>query len=487
MVRTKLKHRMILCLLLLTGFLWIPAHAGFAAPGEQPVPSGFELVRSAQGVAIYKKAYPNGSPDYVQVADLSLGGQVRLLHGEIAVPGQGAGVYGGDNPRFNRKSIKQFWNELSSSIEGAFCVSNGQFFRLADSPSPLPFPLKVDGQVLTDGYGIQEFPDQKLMLEIWPDRMDIRELTKENLYSSSAPDIVAGLTEDAEKASKKAVGRTFVGLADRDGDRQFEVLYIFNTQVARPSAAADVLRSFGAERVMMLDGGGSTQLVCQDEVYINTDRLIPQAIGIAAGSLPPYAASLASQNETPLIVAGEPQNIPVVVRNKGSETWQPADTQVLVEGSDKRLRASISLLTPVSSGEQATINWQIPAIDQSGLQRVKISLAYQGEIFPLPAGEFDLLVLPPVLMDKAAEIQAKLAEWSGQPGLDLAAQVQGWLYEQQAQPVVQTQQADIQASAPAVRKQVKIEFSDIVWIPLLMIPIVALMMAVIRQSQQSFS
>jgi len=262
-----------------------------AAPGDLQIPDGFTLVSSKGAVALYQKNYPNGSPDYVQVADLSQGAQVGVLHGQIVDSGQGQGVYGGDNPRFGRESIQQFWHDFSAANDGAFCISNGQFFRLADSPTPLPFSLKVDGQVLTDGYGIKEFPDQKLMLEIWPDRLDIRDLSKGNLYGSSAPDIVAGLTEDAEKASKLAVGRTFVGILDQNNDGRFETLLVFNTTIARPPAAASVLRGFGAQKVMMLDGGGSTQLVCNGKPLIDTDRLIPQAIGIAAGTAPAVVAS----------------------------------------------------------------------------------------------------------------------------------------------------------------------------------------------------
>jgi hypothetical protein len=44
--------------------------------------------------------------------------------------------------------------------------------------------------------------------------------------------------------------------------------------------AAQVLRDFGAEQVMMLDGGGSTQLSCKGEDYVSSDRLIPQALGV---------------------------------------------------------------------------------------------------------------------------------------------------------------------------------------------------------------
>jgi hypothetical protein len=465
---------------------------GHAAIGDPPVPPGFKLLSSAEGVSFYKKDYTNGSPDFVQVADLSLGAQVGVLHGKIINSGSGEGVYGGDNARFSRLSIRQFWNQFASSNDGAFCVVNGQFFRLADSPTPLPFPLKQGGEILTDGYGIKEFPGQKLMLEIWPDHLDIRELSQKNLYSSTAPDIVAGLTEDAEKASKKAVGRTFVGIDDRDGDHQYETLLVFNTQIAKPPAAAEVLRNFGADKVMMLDGGGSTQLVCKDQTYINTDRLIPQALGIASGSLPPLAASLVAPTDVQIAVAGEKESYSITVRNRGAQTWKPADTQLLIDdGTNNRLRTSVSLLQEVSTGEKAEFSWNVPASIQGGFYQVGVSLAYRGELFPLETGQVKLLVLPADLKDSIPDLENKLVEWSALDENSFADQVRAWI-DQRHQLTAgigggSDQLADntisraniIQPTVP----QGSIQITDVIWIPVLMIPIVGIIILVIRKMQ----
>ena len=122
---------------------------------------------------------------------------------------------------------------------------------------------------------------------MWDDQVEILSLTAQNLYESTAPNIIAGLAEDAPKSPNKYVGRTFVGIKDKDGDLQFETVLIFNTLTARQVDAAEALRSLGAEKVMMLDGGGSTQLICQNVSYIESERLIPQAIGVlAAGPSP---------------------------------------------------------------------------------------------------------------------------------------------------------------------------------------------------------
>ena len=150
--------------------------------------------------------------------------------------------------------------------------------------------MKASGNIVSDGYALNEFPDKKLILELWPDRASITSLTQENLYSSSAPDIVAGLTETASKRIDHYVGRTFIGVDDRDSDGSAETVLIFNSQLSRQKDAAQVLGDFGADKVMMLDGGGSTQLLCQGKSYISSDRYIPQAIGVIAASGDPPAS-----------------------------------------------------------------------------------------------------------------------------------------------------------------------------------------------------
>jgi hypothetical protein len=266
-------------LLLLT----ISVQQAFAESPDPVVPPGFAMVRSDTGVALYQKNYPGGSPDFVQVIRLDQGAVLKPLITSIADLRQGKGVYGGSDARFRSQSLTAYWGQLSATYPTAFCVANGQFFYMKEYPTRLPFPLKIDGEIVTDGYGIKDFPDQKLMLELWSGRADITPLSKEALYTSTAPDIIAGLTEDAPKQKKRYTGRTFVGLDDLDGNGYYETLLVLTTKTARQIDAAKVLRSFGAAKVMMLDGGGSTQLSCQGDSYIFSERILPQVIGILAG------------------------------------------------------------------------------------------------------------------------------------------------------------------------------------------------------------
>jgi hypothetical protein len=250
------------------------------------VPEKFQLLLSSLGAELYQKQYAGGNPDFVQVIDLSKGAKLVLLHGDVQELRPEKGVFGGNDARFNSKTLGQYWYQLALHYKNPFCVTNGQFFYMLEYPTRLPFPLKVDGQILTDGYDDKNFTGQELILELWDDQADIRPLTRSSLYTSTAPDILAGLAGDARKSPDKYVARTFIGVMNREADGKYRTVLIFNTQTARQADAAQVLRDFGAAKVMMLDGGGSTQLICRKTDYISSDRLIPQAIGVVAGS--PY-------------------------------------------------------------------------------------------------------------------------------------------------------------------------------------------------------
>ena len=79
------------------------------------IPSDFYLLDSAPGVQLYRKDYPGGSPDYVQVVDLNQGASMKLLHGEIHDPRTGEGVYGGNDAKLVTRSLNHYWNGITST------------------------------------------------------------------------------------------------------------------------------------------------------------------------------------------------------------------------------------------------------------------------------------------------------------------------------------------------------------------------------------
>lgn len=442
------------------------------------VPAGFDLVGSNLGIEFYRRNYSGGSPDYVQIVHLNLGASVRLLHGDITDSGSGRGAYGGNDARFVRKSIGQFWNDAVSTSSAAFCVSNGQFFKMAESPARLPFSLKRDGQVLTDGYGINEFPGQKLMLEIWSDRVDIRELSAEALYNSGAPNIVAGLTEDAEKASKKAVGRTFIGINDEDSNGQSEILMVFNTRTAKPSAAADVLRSFGADQVMMLDGGGSTQLICQGNILIDTERAIPQGLATFAATGPVYAANF-SRSAIANITEGVDRRISVRAANTGTATWTSGISRLALSFDTNQMQYFIDLTGDVQPGEAVELIWEIPNEFSAGTYQADIALVNGDQHYTYQPGAITFTILPLSQSDPSAA--------RGGAGISPSTSEKAWLSEWFAERFNKPEEPELVEPSKTVSNlpRGKVEFGNIIWVPLFMFPLLAFVIIIVMNIQRS--
>ncbi|NEP88257.1 MAG: phosphodiester glycosidase family protein [Okeania sp. SIO2C2] len=268
--------------LFLTTFLLITINFFSSQNAESKSPNplslGFQIINNSQGTTLYQKDL-----DYVQTVNLSQGAKINFIYGNIRDLGTKKGAYGGNDPQFERQKISQVWSNLYSENSSLFCITNGQFFRNDKNTSTgLAFPVKSDGIIVSDGYaGEIEFPDEKLMLEVWKDRALITKFQPNNLQLSTAPNLIVGLQENADKGVEDKTGRTFIGIKDKDGDRLNETILIFTSKKATQPHAAQVLKSFGATQVIMLDGGGSTQLICQGNNYITSPRTIPQMIVIA--------------------------------------------------------------------------------------------------------------------------------------------------------------------------------------------------------------
>ena len=290
MIRLKKILLVSLVIFVLSSLAWLAVRADSRSLQGDVVPDGFRLLKEVIGVRLFKKDYKNGTPDYVQVVQLDQGASLKLLHGKVTETRPGKGAFGGNDARILSQSLAKYWAGLNGQSASVFCVTNGQFFYMPESPTRLTLPLKTNGEVITDGFGADQFVGKRLMLELWPDHADIRELNGAALYASSAPEILGGLTVDANRRAKQRVGRTFAGVDDRDGNGLYETVMLFNTRTALQTDATSVLQSFGADKVMMMDGGGSTQLMCQGESIISSERLIPQAIAVFAGTGPVLAA-----------------------------------------------------------------------------------------------------------------------------------------------------------------------------------------------------
>lgn len=239
--------------------------------------NGFREVSSAPGVTLFQK-----NNEYVHIVSLEKGGGVRLLYGELSK--------GIDEPQFTRQNIGDWWKKWSSSEPKAFSLMNSQFFNTSNPQvAALAFSTKANG-VVYEGYGDKrEFLGSKMLLRIG-EKHTIVQPYNDNprvLARFPEPNIIVGLRADANKQSSRRLGRTFIaGLPEGK-------LLIFTSSTATQRYAERILVAFGADwgNALMLDGGGSTQLVHKGKIVVPQQesdveialRKLPQALGIVAG------------------------------------------------------------------------------------------------------------------------------------------------------------------------------------------------------------
>lgn len=243
----------------------------------------FVQIQNATGVQLFKKDVTSGNTDYVQIIDLSAGAYLEFDAGDVT---SGAGTA---NPHFTREAIGDVWNEKLNQSPNVFSVTNAQFFNAGLSPStPLAFPVKEGGSMVSQGYDNAAFPGEKLFLPVWSNNADIISYDGQptSVINSTADQGIVGLHREANKNPTSNTGRTFVGVSDEDGDGQYEKVLIFTSKTATQAYAAQKLNDFGVEfdKILMLDSGGSTQMICEGTNYVSSTRLIPQSIIVYAAS-----------------------------------------------------------------------------------------------------------------------------------------------------------------------------------------------------------
>ena len=266
------------------------AYSGSSSSSSFSVP-GFTPIKSAKGVNLYGSA---DKSDYLQVVDLSQGASIKLQTGQRTGDSQKGAAYGGINPQLPLQSIQDAWTGFSSNYSSnAFSISNGAFFAqswqqyYAHSDTEIAYPLKINDQVF-DGYGKNEYTNEKRKLEIWNDQARITDFDNNDINSikdSSAPMVIVGLKDTADINKDQQIGRTFVGVEDRDNNGTNETVILLNSKEKTQAQATQILKKFGANQVMMLDGSGSSQLIAQGQNFLKgDDRWIPQTIGVVSGS-----------------------------------------------------------------------------------------------------------------------------------------------------------------------------------------------------------
>lgn len=239
-------------------------------------PPGYREEQAARGVTLWRK-----HREYVQVVSPRRGARLKLLAGRI-MPSEIQGT------AFERMDMREWWTEWSKMDEAAFSVFNGQFFDMSDPvKGPIAFSIKIDG-VVHPGYGDGvEYPQGKMVLLLNENGYDVRPYADDaaTLFNRPEREAIVGLKPDMSKNAATRLGRTFVGVAPNGN------AIVLTSPGATQRYATRILLAFGADRqkIIMLDGGASTQLVADGKLLTQAKRgqaprAVPQAIGVASAA-----------------------------------------------------------------------------------------------------------------------------------------------------------------------------------------------------------
>jgi hypothetical protein len=228
--------------------------------------------------------------DLSQGAQLDLAGAIALDPSDTEAHPSAAYDTQRD-PHVPPRSLSDHWQAIRTAHpDRAFAAINGQFFGA--TPVRLAFPVKAGGEIISGGYaGSGEYDGEKMMLAIAGQTATIAPFPETgspgNPLFSSIPDLIVGLHPCADKGRDRVVGRTLIGIADRDGNGLAETLLIVVASHATQADAILTLQRFGAIAAVMLDGGGSSQSLALGQIYLASSdrhpRAIPHAIGLLSG------------------------------------------------------------------------------------------------------------------------------------------------------------------------------------------------------------
>jgi hypothetical protein len=239
--------------------------------GAPEIPTGYQALLDTPGVRVFKNSERES---YVTVINLNRAEAIDLTGKYTDAP----------NGKVAPRSMAQFWQDgvsQNTSKRRARVVINGAFFAKYNQPTPIAFGLKSAGTVISYGYGLDEFPglNQTVAWNNETKQARIDNYDRATFDNPQFPEVVGALTETAGKRANRPLARTFIGVKDTDGDGKNETIVVFSSKAAKQVDAVLALKSFGAQRVAMLDGGGSTGLVIDGKRSIDSGTSVPHAIG----------------------------------------------------------------------------------------------------------------------------------------------------------------------------------------------------------------
>ena len=229
-------------------------------PSSQPK-SAFQSTSLAPGIKMWTNT---ATKTYVIEADLSQA-ELRSLSGAPTPTG-----------KVGQFKFEEFWakNKSQGNLQ---VLINGTFFQTYNQPTGIAFGLKQDKQLITYGYGLNEFPDKTMTVAWSNDKISIEPYNR-STFDGTIPNVVGALAPTAGKNANRLLPRTFIGVKHQHGKTGTVLLFISPSSSQRE--AEQTLQTFGAEDIAMLDGGQSTGLIVGGKTMMQPRTRIPQTIGI---------------------------------------------------------------------------------------------------------------------------------------------------------------------------------------------------------------
>lgn len=412
-----------LLLTLLVPALMLSARPATASPAAQQIPPDFYAVAEAPAVTLYRKDYPGGTPDYVLVVNLAHHAAVEVLTGQTTTPSQDAAA-----PSFPPQPLDNFWTNFQSGDEDAFCVIGGPFFP--NEPLNDRLGVKSNGILRRAGATTAEAGAPLVMLEVWDDSARINPYTETAFQQSAAPLVIVGLSPQAERQPQTFTSRSLLGVHDRDGDGAFETLLVFVSKTTRQPDAVEVLRSFGAQEILLLADGEAAQINCQGLPYVFAEGQLPVALGVAAGFIADYEAALVRHTEWPIAAEGESVKVEIVVRNNGSQIWQPGEVYLANLRNDWGAGSRLEIGAAVAAGETVSFSFGSQPFKRPGVYTSQWTIQRNGQNISTRPIVVNAVILPQELASRKQELEDQVRQWARQKLDNIEELILSWIESQ---------------------------------------------------------
>jgi hypothetical protein len=265
----------------------------------QTIGGGFEPtpIETAPGIKLWRKTKNvNGVSEYIQEIDLSAGATIAFLTGSNPTAT-------GTTPRppIRNEYFSTFWSMYQTNPK-LFSITNGTFAEQgsAGTSSQVSFAIKNGYTIRTCGYDNNNGLAKRILrifnsyatitafnpcptadLRAW--QCNAFEPVRDAI-GTTVPTALVGFDPavNANGRMDQPIGRTYVGIKDKNGDGLKETVLIYTCSNATQSQAYQALLNVGASKIIMYDGSGATNMRTRTKQYIipNDGRAITNIIAV---------------------------------------------------------------------------------------------------------------------------------------------------------------------------------------------------------------